>query len=53
LCAEAEGEFCCDGQATEQGAPEAEPTGGAQRLGKITSNVSVPSTGKAQTDGKC
>ena len=24
------------------GAPEAEPTGGAQRLGKITSNVSVP-----------
>ncbi len=35
-----------------QGAPEPKATGGAQRLGKITSSVSVPSTGKDRTDGK-
>jgi len=29
-----------------QGAPEPQATGGAERLGKITSNVSVPGTGK-------
>jgi len=33
-----------------QGAPEPKATGGAQRLGKITSSVSVPSTGKDRTD---
>lgn len=35
-----------------QGAPEAEPTGGAQRLGKNTSNVSVPTHGEGGTHGK-
>lgn len=33
------------------GAPEAEPTGGAQRLGKITSNVSVPTHAEGGDSG--
>ena len=56
-CSDAFPELCDEcalpaAQMLEQGAPEAEPTGGAQRLGKITSSVSVPSTGKDRTDGK-
>ncbi len=42
------GELCDDCanvafQMVEQGAPEPKATGGAQRLGKITNRVSVPS----------
>jgi len=39
-------------EAVSQGAPEAKPTGGAERLGKITSSVSAPGAGKGSTDGK-